>query len=415
MSSIFCLGYEFETELDRDIFLAERTAELEINQLFLSEKLDSFFEKTETKSKESGGGLFGLMKRGINAIIEMLSKIKDKINEFLFGKQVNDDMEVSFDKNPNRVVELADKAIGEDVRLLNDVLQGKKGLDDVKDTCENHETVFDKIQPYVGPAIALATGKLTDDKIISKWEEDLSDAIKRNESTITTYAKDIALTTKNSNKREKINECVELIIKDIQLNSSRGTKSKIEFFKKAYIKKHVKDEISKRVDSLDSKVGGFKYRREKKAEIKRDEKEMKNLMKKKETLLNNERKNRDLEKKQAETSEKLSEMKAGIYTDVDRKSYVKKNTPLSDKLNKYNQLIKIGPLTTDERKALQAEKNGDFKDRPYSKEKLEYERQLRNAKAHSDMINRVKGEKKEPVVKEKLVEKVERLNKLSKK
>lgn len=317
MSSIFCLGYEFETELDRDIFVAERTAELEINQLFLSKKLDSFFEQTETKSKESGGGLFGLIKRGFQVIINMLAKIGKTIKNFLFGKKEDVDLDVTveYKKNPKHVISACDKAVSDDVNMLNQVLNGQKGLDDVKRMQEEHENVLDKIAPFAGTLASLGAAKLVDSTLISKWEGELSDAMVRHDKDVSSYAKDVSMTSKKKNKNEKIDECVELIFKDMQMHTSTGSNMIMDLMKKQYVKKEVKKKIGEEVDGLETNKGGILSRIGKRSETKRLKKEASRLRKEVDQIDKNSKKNERVDAEYKNAYKDLDRARSERYTD----------------------------------------------------------------------------------------------------
>lgn len=330
MSAIFELGYELSDSLEKELFLIEKAADIELRRIF--DQMD-ICVLMESSGKEEPGGLIGLIRKGFKVISDMLASIGEKIKTLFVGK-VNDDQTVRFEKDPRKTAEAADQIINEDISLLNKVMAGKITVNDVKQKVDQHANMLDAVGPYVGAAAGLIGGVLADRAITSKWKKEIDQAYHQNAGKMSEYAEQLAKSRTYDSKKDTVNEAVQYLMKDIYNASNKGSSAIANFGKKCYAKQIIKDRLKEEADHMSSRSGGIIYRLNERRKQSVLNREADRLERRKSAIERNREKNTKEKERTAEAMQRRSDAYSDLYLDAPKQRYVK-NTP-GGKLNELN-------------------------------------------------------------------------------
>lgn len=330
MSTIFELEYTFENQLEKDLYIIERSAELKMNQIMLEFDALAMMEKAEKdNSSEESGGLVGLIKKAFHTISEMLKSFIAKIKSLITGEPV--DKDVKYKKDPRKMAKTCDDIISEDLSLLKALQKGQVGLDTIQEKIEKHKGMIDAVVPYVGPIAALGAGILADKLILTSWKSKIDQAYSQQRDVMSDYAEQLARSKKDVNKHETIKEATQLLLKDIYAANNQGSGVITRFFVDRYAKKEVAKRLTDEAKTLDSKSGGIKHRLDTFLDRKKEEQETARLRNRDSAIKSNREKNKESHDRLANARQARADAEAEFYNDAKRKQYKER---LGDKVTK---------------------------------------------------------------------------------
>lgn len=329
LSAIFELGYEFENQLEKDLFIIERTAEIQMNQLMMEFDALAMMEKAGKETQPETSGLIGLVKRAFHTISEMLKSFIAKIKSLITGEPV--DKDVKYKKDPRELAKACDAIISEDLSLLDALKSGKINLDYIQGKTEKHKGLIDSVAPYAGPIAALEVGILADKLVLTSWKSKIDQAYSQQRDVMSDYAEQLARSKRLDSKRDTIKEATQLLLKDIYAANSAGSNAVTRFFVDRYARKEVGKRLTDEAKTLDSKTGGIKHRVDTFLDRKKEEQEAKRLQNRDATIKSNREKNKAAHNKLADAKQSRADAEANFYNDVGKKKF---KTNLHDKVRR---------------------------------------------------------------------------------
>ena len=272
--SAFCYQ-EFENDFDREMYCLEWQLDLDMDRLRRLNEISYYVESG------SGDNIF---KRMFDKIINFLNTVGEKIRSFIQGKKKPQDHNTKFEKHPKKVMDQVTKNIKFDKDLINKVMKGEVSMDDVKEALKSHTDKFGEILPYVGPVLAVGVGVTYEGLQIKEWKKDITMAMANCNDEVWEASRDMLRTKSSVDQKNLKKNMIDMIILDMQKNSTIGSNAATDFFKKLYVDHVVSSEIDKRSAGIKNENDSQKFVREvnkgMKTYLKKEEKENKKLSKK---------------------------------------------------------------------------------------------------------------------------------------
>lgn len=322
VSTIFETYYEFDSDHERDMYIIERKAELELEKIFRQMDICVLMEagkSTKANDDEEYKGIIGLIKKGLHTIASMVGSLIEKIKSIFTGKERDGD--VDFKQNPKTLATLCDKYVTDDIGLLPKVASGKVGLDEVKKIVGDHKEELAAVAPFAGAVTSLGLTAFLDRYPLKSWKSKLDQAYSRCGDEMTDYASQYARSKHLDTQREIIKEATTLLMKDIQTNSSAGMNAINSWITKTVIKREVGRRIRDEASSMDSTLGGAKRRLGKKIDVIADNIEAARLKHRKNAVETNAAKNKEQNIKSADARQNKADAESDFYIDSPKKNY----------------------------------------------------------------------------------------------
>lgn len=352
---------------ERNIFVIEKTCSLELSQLFQNYRVTIYTEANDSKKEQmsSGkrtGGLIGVITSALASISKMLGALIEEIVSIFAGKKkVDDNTEVKFPQNPAKKIQAIDQTIREDIDMVDKLKNGEANMDDAKVLLGKHSGALDEIEPYVGPIKAIAADKFMSMSIVQKWKREIDRACHMNGEELSASARELARSSHPENKNEVIDQAVEMILNDIQKNSSEGSNIIMDFGRRLYVKKEVTDRLNREANDMSTISGGIAYRSKLRAARREMNREANRTRKATERIDKNREKNAKARAKNAQAAENLSRAKSERWNDVSAQTYTKRT--LKNKVSEANK--KASSIDTDEaiKRAKEARNKNPLRDK----------------------------------------------------
>lgn len=308
---------------ERDIFIIEKTCSLKLSQIFQNHNATLYIEASSNKKEDTkeSNGLVEMIQSAAKSIVKMIEELIDKIKVLFTGEKVDDDKEVRFSKNPVDRMRALDISIREDVDMIYKLKNGEAGMDDAKQLLNKHSSILDEITPYVGPIKDIAKEELMSFSILGKWKTQINRVCHIKGKELSAASRELARSKGAGSQNEVIDQAVQMVLNEIQKNSTEGSNILLDFGKKFYVKKEVTERLRREANDMNSLSGGMSYRAKLRAERRQLRKETRQARRESRNIDANENRNARARLKNARAEEQRSAALAGRWNDVSAKKF----------------------------------------------------------------------------------------------